>query len=275
MERSSESGLAYRTSGEGQRVVLVHGIPGSARAWDGVAAALPDVEVVIPDLLGFGASADPTTFSVEGLGPERQSRALEQLLDELGRDRVVLVGHDFGGPVSILLAARRPDLVSALLLLSANAFPDTPIPFPLSLTTLPVVGAVVGRALFSPSSLRLMLKQGVGAGAAPLEPATHLGDRRQRRAIATIFSGALRRLDEIYTPVEDALRGLDAPVVVGWGDRDPFFPIAQGERTADAAGGRLTVFGGAGHFLPHERPRQVAEEVEKLVASLDTQHRDG
>jgi pimeloyl-ACP methyl ester carboxylesterase len=169
---SSRAALVYRRSGEGRRVVLVHGIPGAGRSWEGVVAALTGLEVIVPDLLGFGGSAAPA-YSIEHIGPEAQSRALERLLDELGGQPVVLVGHDFGGPVSILLAGRRPDLVSAVFLLSANAFPDTPIPFPLSLTTLPIVGPVVGRAMFSSPSLALMLKQGVGDAVTPPDAAIY------------------------------------------------------------------------------------------------------
>lgn len=255
-----------RRDGDRGTVVLVHGIPGAARAWHNVAAALPDgAEVIIPDLLGFGESAMPTPITIDTLGPDRQRQALANLLDEVGVRDAVLVGHDFGGPTSILLADRRPDLVGRLLVLSANTFPDTPIPFPLSLTNTPVVGGLAGRALFSRASLVMMLRQGVGAGPPP-DASTYIGDRQQQRAIATIFSGALRRLRELYTPVETALRGLKVPVVVGWGDKDPFLGLAQGTRTAEAARSELRVFAGAGHFLPHERPDDVAEEIEKLLA---------
>ena len=263
----SRDGMAYqRRAGQGAPVVLVHGIPGAALAWQPVVDALPGtVEVVVPDLLGFGESAVPARLALDTVGAAAQSRAVEGLLDELGLQGVVLVGHDFGGPVSILLAHRRPDLVARLVVLSANAFPDTPVPFPLSLTTRPLVGGLAGRVLFSRPSLLMVLRQGVGSGPPP-DAATHLGHRQQRRAIAAIFSGALRQLSEQYAPVEAALRGLSLPVVVGWGDRDPFFPATQGRRTAEAAGARLRVFPGAGHFLPHERPVDVAQEIELVLA---------
>lgn len=263
----SRDGLAFRRRpGDGGTVVLVHGIPGAGRAWDGVAAALPPtIDLIIPDLVGFGGSAVPEPADIDTLGPAAQAHALAALLDELGIRDAVIAGHDFGGPISILVAERRPELVSRLLVLAANTFPDTPIPFPLSLTTAPLVGGLASRAIFSRPSLAMMLRQGVGGGTSP-DAATYIGDRGQHRAIATIFSGALRRLRELYTPVEAALRTLAVPVVVGWGDKDPFFPLAQGRRTADAANGDLRVFAGAGHFLPHERPDEVAAEIEKLLA---------
>lgn len=262
----SGGGLAFeRSTGETGTVVLVHGIPGAGAAWRKVIAALPPAtEVIVPDLIGFGDSLPPATPTVDALGPEPQSRALEGLLDEVADEPVVLVGHDYGGPVSVLLAARRPDLVSSLALLAANTFPDTPIPFPLSLVAAPVVGGPASRILFSRPSLAMMLRQGVGEGPAP-DASTYLGPRSQQRAIAAIFTGALQRLQELYAPVETALRALSMPVVVGWGDRDPFFPVAQGQRTAATAAGRLVVFAGAGHFLPHERPEQVAAEIGTLI----------
>lgn len=212
----SRAGLAYRRHGSGFPVVLVHGIPGSGRAWDAVRANVgDDLEVIVPDLLGFGASAGPSAMDIDRVGPDAQAGALEAFLDDLDLSGAVLVGHDFGGPVCTLLAARRPELASGLFVLAANVFPDTPIPFPLSLVTVPIIGPLA-----------------------------------------------------MYAPVERSLRDLQVPVVVGWGDRDSFFDVAQGRRTADAAGGRLRLFEGAGHFLPHERPTEVAEEIEKLVAEV-------
>jgi pimeloyl-ACP methyl ester carboxylesterase len=276
MASTSASGLAYRREGDGPPVVLVHGIPGSARAWDAVLAHLPPgIDVIVPDLLGFGDSTPPASLSVADAGPDAQATALVALLDELGVTGALLVGHDFGGPVSLLVAARRPDLVSAMLVLAANTFPDTPIPFPLSLTTTPVVGSVAARLLFSAPSLRLMLRRGTGPGAPPPDADVHLGPARQRAVVAAIFHGTLANLAELYTPVERALRGLEIPVVVGWGDRDPFFPLEQGRRTADAAGARLREFTGAGHFLPHERPVEVAQEIETLTADVGRSRASG
>lgn len=265
----AESGMAYRRTGEGPTVVLLHGIPGQGRAWAGVEDALgASFDTVTPDLLGFGASDGPAKPTIENLGPAAQAAAVGRLLDELGVRAAVVVGHDFGVPVAALLAAARPDLVGALSLLAGNAFPDTPIPFPLSLTTAPIVGELAARALFSGPSLALVLRQGTGPGTPPPATDVYLGDRRQRQTISVIFAGALTRLEELYAPVAAALGAVDVPVLVGWGDRDPFFPVEQGERTAALANGRLRVFAGAGHFLPHERPTDVADEITRFARAL-------
>lgn len=258
----SLDGIAYRRSGSGPTVVLLHGIPGQGRSWEGVESALDGaLDVVVPDLIGFGDSERPLRPAIDNVGPAAQAEGVAALLDRLDVRRATVVGHDFGAPVALLLASTRPDLVGAVSLLAGNAFPDTPIPFPLSLTTAPVIGGFVSRMLFSAPSLRLMLRQGVGPDSAPPDAGVYLGDRGQRRTIATIFSGALTRLAELYSPVAAALEALQVPAFVGWGDRDPLFPLEQGERTATTANARLHVFRGAGHFLPHECPAEVAREI--------------
>ena len=97
----------------------------------------------------------------------------------------------------------------------------------------------------------MMLRQGVGRGSTPPDPLTHLGDRDQQHAIATIFDGSLTRLAELYGPVVAALGQIDVPAFVGWGDRDPFFDLAQGERTAATLGVELR--GTEGGALPPAR----------------------
>ena len=269
MGRAS-NGMAYRRSGSGPTVVLIHGIPGQARAWERVNAELETFDVVVPDLIGFGESERPAEPTIDNVGPAAQAARVAELLDELAVSRATVVGHDFGAPIGVMLATTRPDLVAGLSLLAGNAFPDTPIPFPLSLVTVPGAGSLLSRLLFSVPSLRLMLRQGTGPGTPPPNASVYLGDRRQCRTIATIFSGALTRLAELYEPVAAGLEKLEVPVLVGWGDRDPFFPLEQGERTAAAVSTPLRVFHGAGHFLPHERPLEVAQEIAAFATSAWT-----
>jgi pimeloyl-ACP methyl ester carboxylesterase len=165
-----------------------------------------------------------------------------------------------------MLVAQQPSKVVGLGLLATNTFTDTPIPFPLSATTWPLVGRIARKALFSPASLRMMLRRGVGTPRVLLDPTEHVGDSDQARAIAAIFEVSLARLADLYGPVERALRSVAVPSFVAWGDCDPFFSIEQGRRTADAIPeSRFEVLPGAGHFLPAERPDRVAALIDELV----------
>jgi len=131
--RRSRSGLAYSeekpTSAVEAVFLLLHGLPGSGAGWGPVADVLSaSHHVIVPDLLGFGASDRPA--SLEELHATAQAGAVAGLLDELDTGPVVIAAHDFGGPVALALHARRPALVAALALLATNTFTDTPIPFP-------------------------------------------------------------------------------------------------------------------------------------------------
>src|SRR5688572_19153190 len=99
--------------GDGEAVVLLHGIPGSSRAWEPVASRLAsEFRVIAPDLLGFGGSSGKR--DADALWADSQACAVAALLDGLDIERATLVGHDFGGPVALLLTALRPELATRL-----------------------------------------------------------------------------------------------------------------------------------------------------------------
>lgn len=85
---------------------------------------------------------------------------------------------------------------------------------------------------------------------------------RSRRWVRRVFLDSLRHLQERYAIVEQVLGTIHCPVAVVWGDRDPFFPEAIGRRTAAAIrGSRFTLLSGCGHFVPEERPGELADVV--------------
>ncbi len=231
---------------EGPLVVLLHGIPGSAVGWTKVAELLArDHRVMVPDLIGFGRS--PRAERIEELWADAQAQALAPLIAE----PAIVAGHDYGGPVALTLYRSRPDLFRRLVLMATNGFADTPIPLPIRAVTWPLVGRAAERILMSGPGLRL-----VARGHADV------GDAAQVRATRRIFASALRELRARYGPIQATLREVRIPATVLWGDRDPFFSLEQGERLAAAIPhGELRVLNGAGHFLPAERPIDVAAAI--------------
>src|SRR5690349_17779429 len=96
--------IAYDDVGHGPLVVLIHGSPGSSRAWQPVARQLePRFRVISPNLPGYGA----TTRAPQGLPSDSShaARLIESLLDGLVPP-AVLAGHSYGGVVALLLALR-------------------------------------------------------------------------------------------------------------------------------------------------------------------------
>jgi lipase len=95
--------------GESPDVLAIHGLTGHGQRWQTLAARhLPDVTIAAPDLLGHGHSSWAAPWTIDA-----NVAALAELLDR----PTVVVGHSFGAAVVLNLAAARPDLVSALVLL--------------------------------------------------------------------------------------------------------------------------------------------------------------
>jgi lipase len=96
-------------SGQTPDLLAIHGLTGHGRRWQTLATRqLGDVTVAAPDLLGHGRSSWAAPWTIDA-----NVAALADLLDR----PTVVVGHSFGGAVALSLAAARPDLVSALVLL--------------------------------------------------------------------------------------------------------------------------------------------------------------
>ena len=83
------------------QVLAIHGLTGHGRRWETLATRhLSDITVVAPDLLGHGRSSWDAPWTIDA-----NVAALVALLDADGSDRVVVVGHSFGGAIALSLAA--------------------------------------------------------------------------------------------------------------------------------------------------------------------------
>ena len=106
----------YVAGGGGPAVVILHGLAGSAREFLPTAAALPEQRTILIDLRGHGGSTrNPADVSREAYVAD-----VVRVIEEVGPP-VVLVGQSMGGHTAMLVAAARPDLVSRLVLLEADA----------------------------------------------------------------------------------------------------------------------------------------------------------
>lgn len=103
----------YEVRGSGPALVLVTGLAGTASYWDvNVEALAQHFTVIRYDHRGTGQSVrSEGVYSIEGLTED-----LVGLLDVLGQERVMLVGHSTGGAIGQVLAAKYPERVSRMVL---------------------------------------------------------------------------------------------------------------------------------------------------------------
>jgi pimeloyl-ACP methyl ester carboxylesterase len=103
--------------GKGKPVLCVHGITANCRCWDVLAAELaPEHRVFAMDLRGRGQSDKPS----EGYSMEHHTRDIKCLLDDLGIQRAVIMGHSLGAFIGLVFGAEYPDRVDRLILVDGG-----------------------------------------------------------------------------------------------------------------------------------------------------------
>ncbi len=243
-------------------VILLHGFGSSLLTWDTWAATLSKrYRVIRYDLPGFGLTgADPTG----DYSDDRGLAVLGAVMTHFGVTRATLVGNSMGGKLAWQFAARFPDRVSNLVLISPDGFAsqgfeyDKPAQVPLMVRMLPYS--------LPTAMVRMSLAPAYG------DPA-RLTDAVLRRyrdmMLAPGVRGAmLARLEQ--TVVRDPvplLRQITAPTLLLWGDKDGMIPITNAaDYTKLIKGATLVTLPGIGHTPQEEAP---AAALGPVLAMLD------
>ncbi|MET7286987.1 haloalkane dehalogenase [Streptomyces sp. NPDC005573] len=117
--RVLDSTMHHEESGSGIPLVFLHGNPGSSHVWRNVLPGIGGGRLLAPDLIGMGRSGKPDI----AYRFADHARHLDAWFDALGLDRVVLVGHDWGGALAFDHAARHPDRVLGIAFLESIVKP--------------------------------------------------------------------------------------------------------------------------------------------------------
>jgi 2-hydroxymuconate-semialdehyde hydrolase len=260
--RSTGGELAYVDVGDGPPVVLLHGFPTSSYLWRGLVPLLAArFRVVAPDLLGYGDSDHPRDAPLDIAA---QADYVRELVDHLELDRFALVAHAHGGGVAQLLVLAGAPVETAVLLdpIAFDAWPvggtrDLRDRDPDSLTG-DDVDAWVREAFVAgtvdPSSLR---EDDLRAYIRPwVKPD---GPKALWRAARALDGHGL-------AGHEAAFASWELPVLLLWGEDDPFLPTELGERLHEAIpSSSLGLVPGCGHFLPEEAPETIFPMISEYL----------
>jgi pimeloyl-ACP methyl ester carboxylesterase len=210
------------------KVVIVTGTPSWSEYWAPTIAGLPESrEMIVADRPGFRAS-EPAQ-AVGDLA--KQAEALAPMLEARDGQRVLLIGQSFGAPIATLMAARQPDSVDAVLLMSAYFGERGP----------------TARRMF-----------GAGRLLQPMLP------RDLRNSIAEVGAQA-RQLPAVLA----ALESLPQPVVFVHGDRDTFVPLEADAALAERGGRVLVTVPGGDHFLNACCVQALLGAMEQAIAQVE------
>ena len=250
--------LHYVDHGEGPAVVLVHGSPLSSFSFRHQIQSLSRrFRVLAPDMLGFGRSTAPA----RGAGFLYQVEALREWLDQVDPGPIRLLGHDWGGPISMAAVSRKPEQLKKLVLMNTSILPDFQPPrYWRAFTSRGLGDLIVVKLNTFGRGLPLLMK----AARSPQVQAVYSAPLREkatrRTALLLERLGGFRRLME---QVELALPKMQVPTLILWGHPDPYFRQNELERLRQLVkGAQLHRMPGAGHFPQEDDPEAVTRALE-------------
>lgn len=229
--------LAYTIEGEGDTIVLLHGWGCDHTIWQATTEMLKEhYRVIAVDFAGFGQSNEPQ----EVWGVEEYTQSIEALLSSLGVVRPTLVGHSFGGRVSILYASRN-EVARVVLTDAAGVKPKRSLNYYRKVYTFKLMKRALPILIGKQKAAMLIEQRRSKAGSSDYNRATPM--------MRAILSKCVNEDLTKYMPK------VAAPVLLFWGDKDTATPLADAhkmERLMPNAG--LVIAYGAGHFAMLEQP---------------------
>lgn len=267
---------------DGQTVVLLHGFPEDATAYDQVVPHLhaEGLRTLAPHQRGYSRGARPWRASAYRVGALVDD--VVALLDAAGVRRAHVVGHDWGGAVAWALAGRRPDRVASLVVLS------TPHPRALAWALARSDQAWRSRYMLAfqlPGVaerilVRMMQGEGMARQGVPREHQQRYAARLRRpvdlRGPLGWYRAPLRprpttgRWHELERGDDDGDAGggavwgtaVTVPTTFVWGRHDAYLGRRAAERTdAHVDADYRFVELDADHWLPEREPLAVAREI--------------
>jgi pimeloyl-ACP methyl ester carboxylesterase len=256
--------ISYVAEGEGEPVVLLHGIPTWGYLWHLLLPPLAgSYRIYLPDLLGFGYSDKRDGFD---RSIARQAEAIDAWMEKVGIKQATIVGHDIGGGVALRLAVSFPRRVARLCLMNSVCYDSWPIEAVLQF------GHPETRRRLSAWTATLLLKQALKIGFASSPSADLLDGLLAPYATEAGKLSLIRdavALDTNQTmEMIPALQRMTVPTLILWGEEDRFQPVEYGERLAwDIPGARLIRIKQARHFVMIDRPNEVRDHLFRFLGS--------
>lgn len=273
--RLPQGTIRYRDTGSGEPLVFVHGLLVNSRLWDPVVARLSAGHRCIQPDLPLGCHTIPMDPDAD-LSPPGIARLLVDFLDELGLERVTLVGNDSGGAISQLVAASWPQRVGRLILTNCDTYscfppklfaylkPAARIPGALAMLTQSMRFKPLRR---TPIAFGVLTKSRIDESLLDEWLAPGMGSALIRRDTKKFILGISPRQTE-QAAVD--LQRFDAPTLFAWAPEDRWFKIAGGERlAASMPDAELVRIPNSKTFVSLDQPQRLADEIASFVAATE------
>ena len=266
--------IAYRRTGSGPVLLLLHGIAGSSSTWLAAMRLLESrFTLIAPDFLGHGESDKPDGDYSLG----NHASAMRDLLHVLDVERVTVVGQSFGGGVALQFSYQFPELCERLVLVDAGGL-GREVSWMLRLLAVPGVELVLPvlfphvAADWGDSVMQFVHDRGVHnprvvemwrSYRSLTDPVYRRAFLRTMRSVIDSGGQSVSAIDRLY------LAG-GLPTLVVWGADDRIIPVSHAYRAHEALPhSRLVVFPGVGHFPHAEAPERFAHALVDFIDSTE------
>ena len=256
--------------GDGDRVVLMHGVPVSSFVYRKVVPKLAGrgLRAIAFDLPGLGLAERPEAFDYSWAGLARWTGAA---IDALGIGRCHLVVHDIGGPVGLEWAIRNPDRVLSLTALDTLVDAATfHRPWPMHPFSIRGIGELWLRGTPPPLFTEIFYLVGVGERSAVPRAQVYAHQALLRRVDGGRAFLRIMRGFELTEEKErfffEGLAGHSYPAQVLWGRDDRMLGERRRQAVQRALGVERATMLPAKHFPQEDRPAEVAEAIAALAA---------
>jgi pimeloyl-ACP methyl ester carboxylesterase len=258
--------VSYVDEGEGDPVILIHGIPTWGYLWHKLIPVLSkQTRVLAPDLIGFGYSDKQDNFD---RSIARQTEMIDAWMEKLGIQNANIVAHDIGGGVALRLATLFPHRVKRLCLMNSVSYDSWAIEAMIQLGH--PSAYYLASASTTVATLRQMLKQGFnetpedeildGIFAPYLTEVGKLSLIRNAAALNT----------NLTTEITHLLHKIKAKTLILWGVDDKFQLLKFGKRLADdISNAKLIQIENARHFVMIDQPEAVAGRVSTFLGETE------
>jgi pimeloyl-ACP methyl ester carboxylesterase len=267
--------IFYREAGpiDGPTVLLLHGWPASSHMFRDLIPKLADrFHLIAPDYPGFGFSSQPSTseftYTFDNI-----ANLIDAFIDTLGITKLSMYVQDYGGPIGMRIATKRPELIRAIVVQNSNFHVEGISEALAPLATYwkdqsPEAEAAV-RGFLTLETTTFQYTHGVHYPERVSKDAIALNQLNLDRPGNDAIQLALFRDYEsnlaLYPAWHVYLRAQQPPMLVIFGKNDPFFTPAGAEMIGrDNPNATLVPLDG-GHFALEEHSTQIAAEMRSLA----------
>lgn len=225
--------------GEGEDLIVLHGWGANINTVMSIINITKDkFRVHAIDLPGFGESEKPK-MAIDGF---EYAEIVKEYMDKKGIKKATLIGHSFGGKLSIILGSKYPEVVEKIVLVnSAGLIPKRSLKYYLKVYSFKTLKSIYKKIIFWEEDSRKMERFYKKFGSTDYKDA----DGVMRQILVKVVNENL----------EGLLSSIKAPTLIIWGDKDTATPLYMGEKMErEIKDSGLVVLKGTGHFSYLDEP---------------------